>query len=121
MRCSLIVIAAALLYFVPLFADDKDHDQNIEIDHLLETIGNSECVFIRNGSRHSADKAEEHLRMKYERGRRYAVSAESFIEKLASKSSITRKIYMMECPGSKAEPSSEWLTHRLEEFRRAQK
>jgi hypothetical protein len=119
MRFPLIIIAVALLHSVPLFADDKDQDS--EIDHLLDAIGNSECVFIRNGSRHSPEKAEEHLRMKYKRGRRYAASAEKFIENLASKSSMTRKLYMMECPGSEAEPSGEWLTQRLEEFRRGQK
>jgi len=112
-----IVIVAALLYCVALFADD----QNPEIDHLLGAIGKSECAFVRNGTRHSAEKAEEHLRMKYKRGRRYATSAETFIERLASKSSMTRKLYMMECPGVEAEPAGEWLMRRLEEFRSEQK
>jgi hypothetical protein len=116
MKLSPIVLVAALLFSSALFADDQDP----EIDYLLKSIGNSECVFIRNGSRHSAEKAEEHLRMKYERGRRYATSAEAFIERLASKSSMTRKLYMMECPGEEAKPSGEWLTRRLEEFRQGQ-
>jgi len=117
MRFFLFVIVLALLHPLALFADDQDP----EIDHLLEAIGNSECVFIRNGSRHAAEKAEEHLRMKYKRGRRYATSAEAFIERLASKSSMTRKLYMMDCPGAEAEPAGEWLTRHLEEFRRGQK
>ena len=116
MRFSSFVIVLALLYSPALFADDQDP----EIDHLLTAIGNSGCVFIRNGSRHDAVKAEEHLRMKYERGRRYATSAEAFIERLASKSSMTRKLYMMECPGAEAEPAGEWLMQRLEEFRSGQ-
>jgi len=117
MRISLISIIAILLHSPALFADDQDP----EIDHLLAAIGKSECIFIRNGTRHSAQKAEEHLRMKYKRGRRYATSAETFIEKLASKSSITRKLYVMECPGAAAEPAGEWLTRRLEEFRHGRK
>ena len=113
MKLFPIVLIAALLYSSALHADDQDP----EIDHLLTAIGNSGCVFIRNGSRHDAVKAEEHLRMKYERGRRYAKSAEAFIENLATKSSMTRKLYMMDCPGVEAEPSGEWLTRRLEKLR----
>ena len=116
MRFSLFFIVLTLLHFSTLFADDQDP----EIDHLLQAIGKSDCVFIRNGSRHDSEKAEEHLRMKYKRGRRYATSAESFIERLASKSSMTRKLYMMECPGAEAEPAGEWLMRHLEEFRRGQ-
>jgi hypothetical protein len=113
MRFFQSVIAAALLLSLPLLADDQDP----EIDYLLRSIGSSDCVFIRNGKRHTAEKAEEHLRMKYDRGRRYATSAEAFIERLASKSSITRKLYMIECPGMDPEPSGAWLTQRLEELR----
>jgi len=116
MRFSLLLMIVALLHSAALFADD----QNPEIDHLLGAIGKSECIFIRNGTRHSAEKAEEHLRMKYKRGRRYATSAEAFIERLASKSSMTRKLYMMECPGVEAEPAGEWLMRHLDEFRRGQ-
>jgi hypothetical protein len=113
MRIRLFVIVAILLHSLALFAED----QNPEIDHLLKEIGKSGCVFVRNGSRHTAEKAEEHLRMKYDRGRRYATSAEAFIDRLASKSSMTRKLYMMDCPGVEAEPSGEWLMRRLEKFR----
>jgi len=108
-----IVFAAALLISLPAFADDE----NPEIDYLLSSIGSSKCVFIRNGGRHSAEKAEEHLRMKYKRGRRYATSTEAFIERLASKSSMTRKLYMMECPGAEPQSAGRWLTQRLEELR----
>ena len=116
MRLIRFVIILALLHSAALFADD----QNPEIDHLLTAVGESGCVFIRNGTRHNAGKAEEHLRMKYDRGRRYATSAEAFIDRLASKSSMTRKLYMMECPGVEAEPAGEWFMRRLEEFRRGQ-
>jgi hypothetical protein len=116
MRFSLFVIVLTLLHPLALFADDEDP----EINYLLEAIGTSGCVFIRNGTRHDAEKAEDHLRMKYNRGRRYATSAEAFIERLASKSSMTRKLYMMECPGAEAEPSGEWLMQRLEKFRSGQ-
>jgi hypothetical protein len=113
MRFFQLGIATILLHSLPLFADD----QNPEIDFLLSAIGSSECVFVRNGKRHEPKKAEQHLRMKYERGRRYATSAEAFIERLASKSLMTRKLYMIECPGAEPVPSGVWLMQRLEVLR----
>ena len=107
--------ALAALLLVPLGAA-ADRAET-EIEYLLSAIGSSECTFVRNGKRHSAEKAESHLRMKYDRGRRYAKSAETFIERLASKSSITRKVYMIECPGAEPQPTGFWLTQRLDELR----
>lgn len=108
------LLAVGLLALGPAAADDMSS----EIEYLLSAIGTSECTFIRNGKRHTAVKAEAHLRMKYERGRRYATSAETFIERLASKSSMTRRLYMIECPGDEPEPTGEWLTEQLEALRR---
>ena len=88
-----------------------------EIEYLIEAIGDSGCVFIRNGSRHSAVDAEDHIRMKYKRARRYASTAELFIERLASKSSMSKKPYLMECPGAEPVPSGDWLRARLDEYR----
>ncbi|MGB5166199.1 MAG: DUF5329 domain-containing protein [Woeseiaceae bacterium] len=88
-----------------------------EIDYLLQTIGNSECTFIRNGERHEAQDAEDHLRMKYSKARRFAPSSEKFIERLASKSYLSKKPYFIECPGEEQVPSGDWLMQRLEEYR----
>ena len=113
----------ALLFVIPAFflvsgavADDVPP----EIDFLLTTVGSSDCVFIRNGKRHSAADAEDHLRMKYRRGKRYATTTEDFIERLASKSSMSKKLYHIECPGEPVTPSGEWLTERLVEYRARQ-
>ncbi len=88
-----------------------------EIEHLLTTVGSSDCTFIRNGKRHDAQDAEDHLRMKYRRGKRYAPTTEAFIERLASKSSMSKKLYQIECPGAEPVPSGEWLSQRLAEYR----
>lgn len=90
-----------------------------EIDHLLTRVGSSDCVFVRNGKRHSAADAEDHLRMKYRRGKRYAATTEDFIERLASRSSMSKKLYQIDCPGEPLTPSGEWLSRRLAEYRAA--
>jgi len=113
MKLVYAVIAALSLVPMTAVADDTSS----EIEYLLSAIGSSECTFVRNGKRHPAVKAEQHLRTKYDRGRRYATSTEKFIERLASQSSITRRTYMIECPGAEPVPTGEWLTKRLAALR----
>ena len=113
MRRLLLSIVVCAFLPVIAYADDAE----VEIEYLVSTIGASDCTFIRNGKRHDADDAEAHLRMKYRRGKRYAPTAELFIERLASKSSMTGRLYKIDCPGSEAVPSGDWLTARLQEYR----
>ena len=90
-----------------------------EIDSLLHAIGRSECTFIRNGKRHDAEDAEDHLRMKLRRGKRYVTTTETFIERLASSSSMSKQPYYIECPGREIAPTGEWLMQRLAELRKS--
>lgn len=110
------VFAAALLIFLLPVVAQAD-EVPVEIDYLLATIGSSDCTFIRNGSRYDAEDAESHLRMKYRRGKRYASTTEKFIERLASKSSMSRKPYFIECGSAEKVESGLWLEQRLEEYR----
>jgi hypothetical protein len=113
MRLLPLFTVLALLFSATAYANDAE----VEIEYLITTVGESGCIFVRNGSRHEAEDAASHMRLKYRRGKRYATTAELFIERLASKSSFSGKPYAIECPGSDAVPSGEWLTARLDEFR----
>jgi hypothetical protein len=110
-----VLVAALLVFLLPLAA--QADEVPVEIDYLLAAIGSSDCTFIRNGSRYDAEDAEAHLRMKYKRGKRYASTTENFIERLASKSSMSRKPYFIECGNAEKVESGIWLELRLEEFR----
>ena len=79
-------------------------DQNIEdakINYLIERVKNSKAIVIRNGSKHSCHEAAEHLTNKMKRGRRTfgffgslrPMKVETFIEKIASKSSLSGEPY----------------------------
>jgi hypothetical protein len=113
MRFLFSAIAALMLF--PGIA--QANDAAAEIEYLVSTVGASECTFIRNGKRHSAEDAEDHLRMKYRRGKKYASTTEDFIKYLASASSWTKKPYYIECEGQPAVLTGEWLTVHLDEFR----
>ena len=115
MRIAVLMLFGLLPFLFP--AQIWAEEVPTEIDYLLTTVGGSGCVFIRNGKRHNAMDAEDHLRMKYRRGKRYAPTTEDFIERLASKSSMSKKLYQIDCPGEDPVPSGDWLTLRLAEFR----
>ncbi len=110
------VVALALLICL-LPPGVRADEAPAEIDYLLNTIGSSDCTFIRNGKRHNAQDAEAHLRMKYRRGKRYAPTSEKFIERLASKSSMSGKLYYIECESEVRKAFGQWLMQRLNEYR----
>jgi len=104
-----------LLCIGSLAAGDKI--ENEEIEYLLESVGQSGCIFVRNGSEHSPEDAESHLRLKYRNGKKWVKSAEQFIARLASKSSWTGRIYYLRCDGEDRQPVGEWLTNKLFSYR----
>ena len=93
-------------------------DSTTEIQYLLESIGQSQCVFIRNGETHAATEAESHLRMKYRNGTFWVNSAEQFIERIASKSSWSGDLYYIDCPDTDRQPSGDWLSEKLAAHRK---
>jgi len=112
-----LVSMSGLLLILGMSVAASASDADAEIQALLSAVGNSGCSFSRNGSEYSATKAESHLRLKYSRGKRYAPTAEDFIERLASRSSWTGIAYTITCPGAATRPSGQWLAARLEEIR----
>ena len=112
-----VIATLALLIWLLSAGARADDEVPAEIDYLLSAIGNSGCAFIRNGERHDSREAEDHLRMKYRRGKRYAPTSEKFIERLASASSLSKKLYYMECEGEERIASGLWLMNLLNEYR----
>ena len=89
-----------------------------EIQYLLNTVGESNCSFIRNGKSHDAADAQSHLEMKYGRGKPWVDSAEQFIERIASESSFSGDPYQIDCPDQPPRPTGDWLTEQLETLRK---
>ena len=107
---SLVLIAGSIA------TPHADSDADTEIRALIQAVAESECEFNRNGSLYSAETAAEHLELKYSRGKRYADSAEAFIERLASTSSWSGEPYQMICDGE-TQPAGDWLTSTLTTIR----
>ena len=87
-------------------------DESEEIEYLLSFIADSDCIFIRNGEKHSAKEARKHLEMKYNHAKKRIKTVEDFINKIATKSSLTRKLYTVNCSGVLL-PTKSWLEDAL--------
>ncbi len=79
-----------------------------QIQSLIESIGESECSFVRNGKSHTPEASMQHLGRKYLHFKDDIDSVARFVELAASKSMITGRAYEVQCAGE-SQPSSEWL------------
>lgn len=117
MRRPFIAIAFACCGGVALSAIAADADR--EIAGLVEGLGKSGCEFERNGSWYEAGKAQAHLQRKYEwlRKRDLVDTAEQFIDRAASRSSVSGKPYRVRCPGNPVVDSATWFRGVLQHLR----
>jgi len=94
-----------------------------EVDYLLARIAKSGCAFNRNGTWYDATRAVAHLQIKYSyMAERDAIkSTEDFIEKAASRSSMTGHLYWIHCDGMATVASGPWLREQLAAYRESNK
>jgi hypothetical protein len=112
-------LLAALLWAPLAQAASLPPAARAEIDSLLSRLAASGCQFKRNGTWHSAAEAQAHLRRKldYLVDKGAIASAEQFIERAASKSSVSGQAYQVKCGGTPPVPSDAWLHAELKALR----
>ncbi|MDL2336894.1 MAG: DUF5329 domain-containing protein [Pseudomonadota bacterium] len=90
-----------------------------EVDALLASIETSGCAFYRNGTLHDSKDAAAHLRDKYDyfAARGLIVTTEDFIERAATKSSLSGQPYEVTCGDGAAVSSKQWLRDKLAQLR----
>lgn len=109
---SVLIFILVLLISVPVLAEtDK------EIGNLLRFIEDSGCIFIRNNKEYNSVEAREHLEKKYNYLKGRIKTAESFIKHVATKSSMSGRLYKVRCNGGEIS-TGEWLNDELQKFRR---
>jgi len=90
-----------------------------EIGQLMDALSRSGCQFQRNGSWYDAAEARAHLQRKYD----YLLkkdkvdTAEQFIQRAASESSMSGRAYRVKCQG-KEQDASAWFGEQLNQLRR---
>jgi hypothetical protein len=90
-----------------------------EVAHLLDFVRDSACQFNRNDTWHDGKAARQHLEMKYDALASQGMigKAEDFIDKAASKSSLSGQKYQIRCQDGKSIPSAQWLSDELKRYR----
>lgn len=113
--CWLVVMLAA----TPAAHAAPSDAARREIAGLIGALDGSSCRFQRNGSWHDAAEARAHLQRKYDYLLRKGQvdTAEEFIERAASQSSMSGKAYRIACPGQTEQTAAIWFTAKLRALR----
>ena len=116
--------AAFVVLALAAFAADAapDAKARAEIAGLMASLDGA-CRFQRNGKWYGAADARKHLQRKYEwlLERDLVDSAEQFIERAASRSSLSGKPYRVACPGSAEQEAGPWFQALLKRLRSTSK
>lgn len=94
-------------------------EQEERVNALLGLLAKeSSMVFIRNGKEYTAADAVSHLRLKFGKTKKRLTTAEQFIDKVGSSSSVSGKPYMIRKPGEEAQPARPYLHLLLQQVGR---
>lgn len=90
-----------------------------EITGLMNNLAQSGCQFQRNGTWHEAKEARAHLQRKYDYllKKDLVDTSEQFIQRAASKSSVSGKPYRVKC-GALELDSAVWFDVQLQRLRK---
>jgi len=116
---AVLAMVTGLLYF-PVSLAQPVRNASTEINYLLDFVEISGCEFYRNGSWYDSVRAQVHLRNKYDHlsARDRIATAEDFIEKAASESSLSGIAYEIRCGGGcMTVTTREWLLAVLARYR----
>lgn len=91
-------------------------EENRKIARLIERVGETDLVFIRNGTEHSAGDAAKHMKRKWDYAGDRIRTLDQFIEKLASHSSNTGKPYRVRLPEGQTLLAGVWLRKLAKEL-----
>lgn len=83
----------------------------VEVDQLLARVELSGCEFYRNGTWADGATARAHLARKFRalRDRNLVTTTEQFIERGATRSSMSGEAYRVRCPGTPDVESAKWF------------
>lgn len=88
-----------------------------KIERLIDFVAaQRDAKFIRNGTAYGATEAADHFRMKLTNAGNRVRTAVDFIEKVASKSSVSGKDYLIELPDGRVLTVGQFLRDELAEL-----
>ena len=113
--CAISIITAS--FFPGFVSGENPTVAKEEITHLLEYMEESDCIFIRNGREYNGKRARQHMERKYNYAKGAILSSDSFIENIATRSSISGALYKVRCKDGEIS-CADWLRAELKRFRK---
>ncbi len=84
-----------------------------KIERLMDIIEESDVIFIRNDREYTPAGAAEHIRKKYEYAHEEIRTAEGFIDRVAGRSWISGRDYLVRLPDGREIKAKRWLRDQL--------
>lgn len=88
-------------------------NESDQIEALIQTIEESDVIFIRNGDEYSPQEAAKHMRKKWNYAKDDIHTLDDFIENIASKSSMSGSPYQVKLKNGSAIEAKEWYSQIL--------
>lgn len=112
---KILCAAVALCLTLPAYAKLNAHEE-ARINAMLSALAQQhDLTFVRNGDDHTSEEAVSHLQLKLSNTRNRINTAEQFIDKVASSSSMTGKPYIVKIPGKSDENAQTYLHSLIEQ------
>lgn len=107
------LIALLILVAVPAFAADRAAETK-KIEALISAVAKLDgAKFVRNGKDYDPATAAKFLRGKWERQANEIVTAGDFIDRIATRSSTTGRVYVVRFADGREVPVAEFLRRLL--------
>ena len=105
-----------------IHADAAAASEAQKIEYLIRSVEQmSNAKFIRNGDAYDAKAAADHLRLKLRTAGSHCKTAEDFIRRCASKSSLSGEPYQIRFADGRVMTSEAFLRQKLKQFDRRKK
>ena len=117
---TIFSFSMGLFLALPLMTQAAPNEKTkAEITSLMNNLAQSGCQFQRNGDWHEAKEARAHLQRKYDYLLKKSLvdTSEQFIQRAASKSSVSGKPYRVKC-GALEVDSAVWFDMQLQRLRK---
>lgn len=109
-----IIILSSAFGAKALASEEVEHSR---IVYLLDMIGSSDLVFIRNGVEYNGAEARDHLQEKMDYAGDSIHTAEDFINYIGSESSVTGIAYYVRLANGTQIEAGIWLRGKLDEMK----
>ena len=114
----ILLMILFILFMAAGTAYGIDQIEKEKIHYLINSVEKMEgAVFIRNGSEHTGAEAADHLRMKLERAGDQVKTVDDFIERCASRSSVSGKPYRIKFKNGKRIKAEDYFREKLLSFK----